>query len=543
MRPSSRSPLVVLRARWPLLLGTALLVSLVTLGLSLAQSKTWTSSVVLQLTPQSPALALDPTVVLTPGDPARRLATETQAVLSDAVLEPATARLRTSADDLRQRISVTPSQDADTFVISVRGSTPAEALTAASIIADLDVRASLGRERARLQSASAALNNQRRAAEVAAENPGLSANLRTDSADLARRLTGRQAQLLAQRDLAQASVEIVSAASIPTADGLGAFQAGVLGAVAGALLGLAMCFLRDLTDGRLRDANDVSAQLAGTPVVTVPFPRRRTSAARRLFGAAAAADHSAAVQRLHVAVTGLSSPPAHRSVLVTGPTTSDSRSRLTVDLGASLAAAGLRCVVVDADTSRGKASAILHADVTPGLTDLQAVAPAVPTSGSERPEPVSARQLLQPTAHPGLLLLPRGMPTVDPSRRLRRGSDLVKLLDDLRDQADVVLIDGPVLAATERFAAASVADTVLLVVDVGRRGARAASLALTSHLLASAQADVAATVALPTVRRRRTRGGPPVARSSAPVRTGGKESEKDVVDPDVSARPRRHEPA
>lgn len=143
-----------------------------------------------------------------------------------------------------------------------------------------------------------------------------------------------------------------------------------------------------------------------------------------------------------------------RSLVVTSSGAGDGKTSVTVALGMSLAAAGRRTIVVDADLVGRGLSHSLGLESAPGLCELTAVS--------------GLNGEVHKTAVTNLWALPAGK---DRSKKPENmGRELVKsLFDDLESQFDVVLIDtGPLLGSLEASLVSSRADSVLLVVNKGQ---------------------------------------------------------------------------
>jgi len=503
--PLRRSPLDVLGRRWPTVVATALLVTLLVTGASLGLPKTWSSDVVLRLTPQTVDLSLDPTVNAQQEDPARQLATETTMTLSDAVIGPAARQLGVATDDLRRHVNVTPSKDADTFVVTATGPTAQRAQHVATVVSELQVRVSLGQGQARLLAVAQALEPQIASAERTAADPNAGPDVRQAAGAQVRSLTIRRTQLLAQRDIRQPTVEIATAAELPQAPaGLRLPQAVLLGGVAGLLLGAAIAFLRELTDRRLRDVRQLSDALDGVPALLVPARRSQGGARRRRTAA-----NADAMSRLGAALTGADAV----SVLLTTVTVEEHDPGLVLELALTLACAGLRTVTVDACRSGDGVTALLDLDDDSRHT---AWSPSGTTTGG--PPASSLRQgspsvAVWTTDTERLCVLPAGWR--DGSTDLGH-SDLVALLPVLLAEADVVLVDAPAIGTAEAMAAARAVDAVVIGTSIGARGTRLRDIAGTAELLRLVSVRPRVALALGATRRSALRGEAPIVRAVRP---------------------------
>jgi receptor protein-tyrosine kinase len=142
----------------------------------------------------------------------------------------------------------------------------------------------------------------------------------------------------------------------------------------------------------------------------------------------------------------------NRIVLVTSALPREGKSFIALNLAASMANAGARVVLVDADPARGSISDTLGVTDAPGLRGL-AAAP------QERPA-----TLLLPTAIGSLLVLPYGMPAqgLPPSPAMARA--VTGLAQALPDHV-LVLDTPPSLSTSDASALCGLAGQVVMVVD------------------------------------------------------------------------------
>ncbi|MBN1813497.1 MAG: CpsD/CapB family tyrosine-protein kinase, partial [Anaerolineae bacterium] len=142
-----------------------------------------------------------------------------------------------------------------------------------------------------------------------------------------------------------------------------------------------------------------------------------------------------------------------RTLLVTSAGPTEGKSTTAANLAVAMAQAGLKVVVLDADLRRPRIHKIFGLHPRGGLT------------GSLLEGNMDGR--LQPSQVEGLAVLPAGELPPNPSELL--GSKrLRELLDELAEDADVVVIDSPpVLPVTDAAVLAREVDGVLLVVDAG----------------------------------------------------------------------------
>ncbi|MDE1183032.1 polysaccharide biosynthesis tyrosine autokinase [Paraburkholderia sp.] len=141
-------------------------------------------------------------------------------------------------------------------------------------------------------------------------------------------------------------------------------------------------------------------------------------------------------------------------VMLTGSRPDAGKSFLSVNLAALVASANQRVLIVDGDMRRGDVHSHFGITHQPGLSDV--------LRGGE------LRVAIRRDVLPGLDVLPKGSLPSHPSELLM-SANFSRLLDTLKAQYDVVIIDTPpVLAVTDSTVIGKHAATTLLVTRFGR---------------------------------------------------------------------------
>ena len=159
------------------------------------------------------------------------------------------------------------------------------------------------------------------------------------------------------------------------------------------------------------------------------------------------------------------------SLLITSPQRCTDQVNLVANLGAAMAQAGLKTVLVDADLRKAGLHLALGAPARPGLDAL--------LSGTD-----DLDAYVVETSVPGLHLLPGGSPPSDPLGLLS-SLRMAWLFRQLEERYDLVLIHGPpILAAADALVlAAQVTGTMLLISSRStRRKAAMRALALLDNI-------------------------------------------------------------
>ncbi len=144
-----------------------------------------------------------------------------------------------------------------------------------------------------------------------------------------------------------------------------------------------------------------------------------------------------------------------RSLVMTSAISGEGKSTTSANLAITMAEAGLRTVLIEADLRRPKINEYMGVENAIGLTSV--------LSGN-----AVLRDALQPWGRHGLMVLPSGPLPPNPSEILG-SQQMVDLLVALTEIADVVVMDAPpLLPVTDAAVLARIADGAVLVVQAGR---------------------------------------------------------------------------
>lgn len=223
-----------------------------------------------------------------------------------------------------------------------------------------------------------------------------------------------------------------------------------MGLFGGLAAGLGLAFLLDLTDKRVRYADQITSGLGLTILGVVPEIRRAK-------GETPSAEEAAQViEAFRTIRLNLSHTMGEgRGVLtISSPSPGDGKSLVASNLALSFAESGYRTLLIDGDTRRGELHRTFGQERRPGLLDH--------LTGE-----LSAADLLRKTSHPMLTLITAGS-------RKRNGPELLggalmrELLGDMREKFDVVIVDSPPLGAgIDPFVLATLTGNMILVMRSG----------------------------------------------------------------------------
>ena len=210
--------------------------------------------------------------------------------------------------------------------------------------------------------------------------------------------------------------------------------------------GIGVAYLAERVRPRLHGEVDVEAA-AGAPILaSVPYVRAEDGSSE--FNGGSSADE--AFRRLRLAIFAGKRPRLKRhAFVITSPERGDGKTTVAANLARTVAQAGRRVVLVDADLRRPALHTHFAQPGEPGLRDVL--------------EGTRTADVIQPTDVPNLFLMPAGAPS-DRAGQLLEAADWPGLLKKLRAEFDVVLVDGPpVLDVSDPLVLAAPSDGVLLV--------------------------------------------------------------------------------
>jgi capsular exopolysaccharide synthesis family protein len=223
-----------------------------------------------------------------------------------------------------------------------------------------------------------------------------------------------------------------------------------LGAAFGLGAGLGLALLLDVTDKRVRYAEQVTSGLGLTILGVIPEIRRAK-------GEQPSAEEAAQViEAFRTVRLNLAHSLGEGSAMLTisSPSPGDGKSLVSSNLALSFAESGYRTLLIDGDSRRGELHRTFGSERRPGLLDY--LAGELPMTG-----------LVRNTSHEHLQLIPggsrkRNAPELLGTARMR------DLLATMRERFDVVIVDTPPLGAgIDPFVLATLTGSLMLVLRAG----------------------------------------------------------------------------
>ncbi|TZF91232.1 GumC family protein [Cognatilysobacter lacus] len=226
----------------------------------------------------------------------------------------------------------------------------------------------------------------------------------------------------------------------------------------GLVLGTLAAFLLKFLDRRIRSSKALEA-LTGRPVLGI-IPKLEAGTTPAQASANARSPFSESYRSVRTALQFATPHGLPRTLLVTSPGSSEGKSTSAAELAHNIAQLGRRVVLIDADLRNPSLHKALGRSNAVGLSNVLAGAAEVSAA-------------LQDVEGAGFALITSGPLPPNPPELLG-GDGLIRLLEQLSAQFEIVIIDGPpVLGLADAPLLASRAEATLLVVmaDVTRSDA------------------------------------------------------------------------
>jgi succinoglycan biosynthesis transport protein ExoP len=408
------------------------------------------------------------------GDPTRYLQTQASIARSPELAVRVASRSDIpgmSAGRVLAESSVTPSADSDLVSIAVDDGDPNVAARIANTYAS--EFAAFSKERA-TASIDQALTDLR------AQLKGLADRGQTGSA-LYAQLLQDQSKLVTVGRLFAGNTRVLVPAEGAAKIRPRPRRNAILGFLFGGVVGLALAFLAEALDRRVRSEHEIDEALGIPLLARIPRPPR---ALQKTDGLVMLQEPTGAqaetFRKLRTSLEFVNPDGAARTIMVTSAVEQEGKSTTIANLAVALARGNRRVAVVDLDLRRPYLSRLFHVSGRPGITDValkraelsDALRPIALATG------IRERASLNGdgggasngrTASDGLLhLLPAG--TIPPTAgEMLQDERLLGVLDELASRFDVVLIDAPpLLAFGDTMTLSTRVDAIFAITRLGR---------------------------------------------------------------------------
>ena len=254
-------------------------------------------------------------------------------------------------------------------------------------------------------------------------------------------------------------VSIMEMASAPISVRPGLLKSLLLGLGCGALAGVAILLLLDRIDDRMASFSEFQNQFPESVLGQIPKEKAK---GKIMLLEPDDPRHIIAESYRNIRSSIFFMPyegPRPKTLLITSSVPNEGKSTISSNLAITMALSGARTLLIDGDLRRG------------ALREAFGIASKVGFSEVLKQE-VHWREVVVPTSHPSLYLLPRGKTLGQPSEHLLRDST-DQLLKELYNHYDYIIIDSsPVLAADDSTSLAPKIDATLFVVRLSYTSAR-----------------------------------------------------------------------
>ena len=480
---------VVRRRAWLIAL-IAITVPAVAFGLSRLEDPVYEASADVLVSRENLAATLaNVPDTLVGSDPVRFMQTQARLARTAEVVENTLAATNPgfiSAGDFLAASSVHTEADSDLLVFSARSGDPDQAVDLADAYAESYVQYRNALDTAPHRRALAAATKRIAALRSAGE---------TDSA-LYATLVETQQQLQTIVALKTNSATLVQPAAGATQISPQTGKRAQLALVFGLFAGLAVAFLLEASDRRLRSPRDIPDRLKLPILGRIP---RATSLDKLPAITEPSGALAEAYRILRMNIEFASENRDVRSILVTSAVAGEGKSTTAANLAVTLARAGRNVVLVDADFLRPSQAGYFDAPARPGLVQvvtqevglgdaLTRIGPPFSAPGAEASTRgtratrggSAALTLTSPAEHRRTLLHRNESPSASAHGVLRLlateraqldsteamiGIELRELLVQLEAEADLVIVDAPPLGTSVTLGLAPLVDGVVVVAN------------------------------------------------------------------------------
>lgn len=291
--------------------------------------------------------------------------------------------------------------------------------------------------------------------------------------DRAEALFKHTREMLDKIVLTQGAPEILSIqqkATLPLKENRGVVKGILTGLIAGLLLGLAVLFMLDRNDDRLASSSEMIEQFSEPILAQIPdvASSRTESGLALLHSEDDRFMYAEAFRSLRSSLIFMPNQSELKTLIITSAIPNEGKSTIACNLAITMANAGARVLLVDADLRRGDVAALFDIDGRQGLSNIL------------RGE-VPWRNCIQTKeACPTLSVVPRG-PVTNQSGELLLLPIVGKLLEEWKANFDLVIFNtAPILATDDTPTLAPNFDGTLMVIRASFTSARLTRNALNS---------------------------------------------------------------
>lgn len=240
------------------------------------------------------------------------------------------------------------------------------------------------------------------------------------------------------------------------------------------LLSIGVIWLLDRLDNTIKSAEDLEIVTGVNAVGIIPYTEPNERILYNMSGPYAESYNILQVNLSHQLVAN-----TFKTILVTGAKPKDGASTLVYNLSMSMAEAGLKVLLIDANIRQPRIHSFLSLENVNGLVDI--------LRGS-----IDLKKAIQNTGIDNLFVVTSGSQASNPISLLS-SENMQKILDDLKKDFDVVLLDSPSsVAYADSCALARYSDQILFAVKAGAIMDRSVYHYALSHLSRASSSPISA---------------------------------------------------
>ena len=373
----------------------------------------------------------------------------------------ATKKIATATLGYEPKVTVTTSTTADVLSFSATNGTAAEAARTVNAYTAAFITALRQSEVDQYTQQVAAL--EKSVATIQAGESKLASGSTQLAADqqsvttLTQTLQGLQAQLQLATQSGPSVLQAATPPKVPSSPK--PLEDGVLGLVAGLVLGIGLAFLKEQLDDKVGSLTDVEHYSGGLPVLgTIPSVRawRDQTKSHLAFAEDADSPVSEAYRTCRTAVQFIGIEKPQRIVAITSSTPGEGKTTTAANLAVSFARSGTKVIVVSCDFRRPRLHEFFKVRNDTGMTSVLLGG----TTLADALRPVKGEDNLR--------ILTSGPVPPNPAEIL--SLDRVrKLMDVLAANADLVIVDcPPVLPVTDTLLVSRLVDGIVVLAVAGK---------------------------------------------------------------------------
>ena len=413
------------------------------------------------------------------GDPTRFLATQASVARAPELANRVASSARVpgvTAGRLLASSSVSPQSSADLLDVSVSWPNPDEAVKLSNTYAHEFTRYKTQLDTKRVNQALAKLR---------AQINELKASKSTASPDYGT-LLQYQSQLETVGTLLANNTSVLQPAEGAVKVRPQPTRRALLGGVLGLVLGVALAFLAETFDRRVRSEEELEEVLDVPLIARIPTPPRRVRDVNDLVTVLEPEGiHAESFRKLKTSLEFLNLSRQARTIMLTSAVPREGKSTTTANLGVAFARSGRRVSLVDLDLRQPFLHRFFQTGIGLGVTDIVtgdetvdgalrtlalvgADESAAPSRNGRRARVAAGANVDKEVT---LTLLPAG--TVPPAGRTTlvdflENDRLTSMLEEIAARSDLVLVDSPpLLSVGDALALTSKVDAVVVVLHAG----------------------------------------------------------------------------